>query len=192
MSDINLLQNQLKADTNYKYKRVLARVQKFFSAGLALFVLLGVALFALNVYNQRSQAEAGKDIAAKQVKLESTVLKQRDKVVGVQAQSQYVGELLANHLYWSQVLGLVNSASISGVQFLELSGSTKGNLLITGVAPDFPTIAAFNKKLGAVKGIKQVVLNSSSLADRVADVYYQFTLTVSFDPEVLKYSSPEK
>lgn len=156
---------------------------------VVLFLLLAGGLWFWNNYAQKNQLEAAKNIEEQKGRLEEAVAQKRDAVVRTQAQVQHINTLLGEHLYWSKVFKMINSASISGVQFIELSGSNKGNMLITGVAPDFTTIATFNKKLNDLEGVSQVVLNSSSLSDTSARVFYQFTITVTFDPEILKMSN---
>ena len=191
MSDINLLQNQLIADSDVKLQRTLSRLEMALVIIFVLGVLTGGGLFAWKTLTSRASVRDAEIVEQRNQELALSAGEKREKVVRFQSQTVNMGLLLEEHRYWTNVLRLINSAAIFGVQFLEVNGTNEGNVVIGGLATELPTIAAFTKNLNSLPYVKQVVLNSSSLSDIPNSTFYRFTITVVFDPEVLKFQDPE-
>ena len=192
MANINLLQNQLQSDNNLKFRRLIDKLEIVLFVALVLAVLAGVGLFIWNQNARRSQANATQEIEQSKVRLAESVQTKRDLVIIKQAQLRFIGELLASHVYWPNVLDLISSAVVPGVQFSQMTSAAGGTILINGLAPDFTTIASFTKQLNSKPGVSQVILNSSSLSNSQGKSVYNFTITVAFDPEILKKTEEKK
>ena len=188
MADINLLQNQLKSDAGLKFRRYFSWTETGIFIILAVFVIAGVGFFVWNNVARRSEANAAKKIEEQKIKLASAVSDKRTEVIKTQGQILNLGSLLGTHTYWSNLFALINQASVSGMQITHLAAAAEGNLLITGLAPDFTSIATFNKRLSTLPHIKEVVLNSSSLTSTAERTYYNFTVSVKFSPDLLLFS----
>lgn len=191
-SDINLLQNQLTADSSIKLKGVFEKLEIGLFAAVILALLAGVGLFLLNGASQKNQIRTAEEIEKRKVELASTTSTKRDSVVRTQAQLERVAELLPRHIYWSEVFKKLNNASLAGLQFTQISVTAEdGKVVIGGQAASFNTIAAFTKKLSTEPGVGQVTINSSSLSDTGDRIYYTFSVSAIFDASVFRYPEEE-
>lgn len=190
-SDINLLQNQLTADSTLKVKGLLSKVEIGLFVAVIFALLAGAGLFILNRMSVGNQAKTAQEIERRKVELASAASEKRNSVVKVQSQLDNIGKLLPEHIYWTQVFKLLNASSLAGLQFSQISVSANdGRAVVSGQASDFNTIAAFTKKLGAQPGVAQVTINSSSLSDTGQRTSYTFSVTATFDKGVFRY--PQK
>jgi Tfp pilus assembly protein PilN len=187
MGDINLLENQLANDITIRYRQYFLRARFILFIALIVLLLAGGGLLVWVKSAEKKQAQAETSVAQKGQELVGQSREKRDAAVAVQGQLQALQQLLPAHPYWSQAFNSVDEAVIPGVQFTGLSTATNSTMVLNGVAKDYDTLAAFTKKLKDVQYIQQVVLNSSSLSDTPDNAYYRFTLTVAFDPKVLKF-----
>jgi len=188
MADINLLQNKLGSSTaDIKTGRLLDRVEFFTAALLILSIFIGAGFLGGKVYLQRKEESFTREIVARRVELEKVSQERRDKAVTVQAEIKNMNELLPHHLYWTNMIKSLNAAAISGVQFTNITATGDGNVTLSGLANDYPTLAAFIKKLNETKYVDQVILNSSTLSELTSRVFYRFTIAISFDPTIFNY-----
>lgn len=191
-SDINLLQNQLTADSTIKFKGILEKVEAIIFAAIILSVLVGAGLIIWNGVSKRNQVRTAEQIEQRKVELASTASVKRNEVVRTQAQIANIEKILPEHVYWSEVFKLINNSTLAGIQLTQVSASSKdGRVLIMGQASEFNTVAAFAKKLGAAPGVTQAIINSSSLAETSTRILHTFAISATVDKSIFEFPKEE-
>lgn len=192
MPDINLLQNQLEADTQFKYKRLFSRISKVLLILNILILIAGVGLWIWNASARPDSGSTSNVVAEKRTELALEASNKRDEVVKTQAQIKHTNQLLEGHLYWTNLFEVISEASISDVQFIDFRANSDGSLSITALASDLTIMAAFTQKLNSLESIKKATINSSSLSNRSGQSFYNFIVDIEFVPEVLKFNSEDE
>ena len=189
MAEINLLQNQLKGDSNLRLKKYIGLTHGLLFSVLILAILASLGLYVWNKLSVKSEKEALSKVEQRKVDLEANLTEKRNSVVRAQARLTHLNTLLDGKVYWTNFLTLINSAAISSVQFRQLDGADEGTAVISGTVPDLPTLALLTQRLNELEGVSQVVLNSSALSESTLKPSYSFTLTLFFNPEILKFKT---
>ena len=94
MSDINLLQNQLIADSDVKLQRTLSRLEMALVIIFVLGVLTGGGLFAWKTLTSRASVRDAEIVEQRQQELALSAGEKREKVVRFQSQTVNMGLLL--------------------------------------------------------------------------------------------------
>ena len=190
MSDINLLENQLSADSSIHLRKYSRKVIYGLLAILAGSLVLAGVFFALNRTADEGMAESARTLEDKKAEFAAAADSKRDDLAIGQSRMFHFGELLKGHAYWTNILEPLAGAVIPGINISEISAMEQGTLVIVAQANDLTLVADFTDRLNKLPGVSQVVLNSSSLTTSSLPgtaTRYTFSLTLTLSPEVLQY-----
>ena len=171
-----------------KPKKSPASTNVFSIIGWFIFIVAVLASLGVFAYEQMLI----KSIDSKNAELTNRIKKfdiaSVDRFIQLNSRLQAANTLMENHSAVSALLGLISTSTIQSVQFTGLEYSydeaNNSNLILTGKAPNFASVALQSDSFGSKPYFKNQVFSELGL-DTDGGVLFQFN--ASIEPSYIKY-----
>ena len=136
--EVNLIKDEARVAYDWN-KKVFSLLLLFMVAAALIGELyLGLGWWQ-SMEAQNAQALSAKvDLVNRDI---AQIKNQSDAALTYQAKAVAAGQLLANHVYWTNFLRWLEKDTLSSVKFSGFSGDLSGSYKLSGNAPNFATVS---------------------------------------------------